>query len=165
MTAGTLRGRTGRRFGWTRARRRGWRSRVGDERGLLSLELLGLLPLLVVTAMVVLQVGAVLQATLATDAAARAGARAQARGETGDLAARRALPAWLLDHVQVTPQGPDALSVEVVVPTVLPVLPDVVRVRRTAAVPPLPSPDGASGGSADGSAGGAAGGGAGRGAA
>ncbi|HEU4675398.1 MAG TPA: hypothetical protein VFS29_05390, partial [Motilibacteraceae bacterium] len=70
MTAGTLRSRMSRRRGWMRARR----CRVGDERGLLSLELLGLLPLLVVTAMVVLQVGAVLQATLATDAAARAGA-------------------------------------------------------------------------------------------
>ncbi|HEU4674510.1 MAG TPA: hypothetical protein VFS29_00865, partial [Motilibacteraceae bacterium] len=121
-------------------------------RGLLSLELLGLLPLLVVTAMVVLQVGAVLQATLATDAAARAGARARARGETGDLAARRALPGWLLDHAQVTPQGPDALSVEVVVPTLLPVLPDVVHVRRTAAVPPLPTTDAPGGGAGRGAA-------------
>jgi hypothetical protein len=66
----------------------------GSERGQASLELLGVLPLLVALALVVLQLLAVGYASVLAGSAAEAGALALAAGADPRAGVREALPAW-----------------------------------------------------------------------
>jgi hypothetical protein len=66
----------------------------GSERGQASIELLGMLPLLVALALVVLQLLAVGYASVLAGSAAEAGALALAAGADPRAGVREALPGW-----------------------------------------------------------------------
>lgn len=71
--------------------------RTRDERGVASLELLGMVPLALVFAILAVQVAAFMWAVTSTNDAVRQGARAQSLGQDGCAAAR----AVLSDSLQV----------------------------------------------------------------
>jgi len=122
-----------RRTGATSRRRAG-------EAGVASLELIGMVPLALITAFVVLQVAVLLWAVTATDDAVRQGVRAVSLGNDGCAVARDVLSDTLDERCRVTGgrlgQGS---SVELVVG--VPLLPPVddlfpdVRITREAFLP------------------------------
>lgn len=67
------------------------RKRSADDRGVASLELLGMIPLALVVAVLVVQVAAFMWAVTSTNDAVRQGARAQSLGQDGCAAAREVL--------------------------------------------------------------------------
>ena len=75
------------------------------DRGVASLEVVGLLPLVALVVSMILQLVAATYTANATESAARAAARAYSLGEDPTAAARRSLPS-ALDPVDVSVHGP-----------------------------------------------------------
>ena len=108
--------------------RRKWSER---ERGSSTIEVIGMVPVVVVLLLCLVQVCFVGYALLATNQAARDGARALSLGSSASLAVERSLPG-ALDSTGVTVRG-EAVEVRVPVPQVRP-FPRFV-VERTAVMP------------------------------
>jgi hypothetical protein len=105
------------------------------ERGAASIELLGLLPLMLLAALAAAQLLiATATATEATNAA-RTGSRVASRGGDAKEAAVEALSPWLRDGADVEVAGTRTV-VRVEIPILLPALRiDALAVRRTAEIP------------------------------
>ena len=106
----------------------------GAERGSASVELLGMLPLLLLAALAAWQLLLVACTVTAAQDAARTGSRAAGLGANGAAQAVGALPAWLRPGASVS--GGQRLEVRVRVPIVLPgFTTDSLTVRGTAELP------------------------------
>lgn len=103
------------------------------ERGQASIELIGGLPALLVTGLVVMQLLLVGYTAVLAGDAAEAGALAMAGGGGAARAARMAVPGWAGRGVEVA-AGRGAVRVSMRPPSVIPWLGPVLRVRATAAV-------------------------------
>jgi Flp pilus assembly protein TadG len=108
-------------------------SRAGDERGQASVELLGLLPLLLVVALAAAQVLAMGYSSVLAGNAAEAAALALARGGDPEAAARHALPGWSRQRLEVAVTGGD-VRVRLRPPVLLPPLAGELEVTAEAAV-------------------------------
>jgi len=93
------------------------------EEGTASVELIAVIPFLLLAVLVAAQVGAVGQALWSAGIAARAGAREAAVGGDATSAARQALPPSLRSTATVS--GKRQVAVGVVVPRLLPALPQI----------------------------------------
>lgn len=91
------------------------------EGGTASVELIAVVPFLLLAVLVAAQIGLAGQALWAAAVAARAGARAALVGREAEAAARRALPEAMRAGAEV--RGGEAVSVEVVVPRLVPGMP------------------------------------------
>lgn len=91
------------------------------DRGSVSLELIGSLPLLILGFLISLQFVIAGFSLWSAGVAARAGARAVLTGDAAEPAARRALPGVLRARAKVTRN--DGVTVEVLMPAILPALP------------------------------------------
>lgn len=91
------------------------------EGGTASIELIAVVPFLLLAVLVAAQVGLAGQALWSAGVAARAGARAALVGGDPVAAARRALPSSMRGEAEVS--GGDAVSVQVMVPRLLPGFP------------------------------------------
>lgn len=114
--------------------------RRGDA-GQASLELLGLLPLLLIGVFAALQIAFTVSAVQSTTTAARAAARAKSVGDSASVAARAAVPGWVAGRLDVDDYGSDpqkAVSVRTTIPIILPLrwLPHGPTVTRRAWFPP-----------------------------
>lgn len=109
--------------------RRSLTSSLRRAEGTASVELVGVLPALLVAALIAAQLAAAGYALWSSALAARAGARAAAVREDPAAAARRALPASLREGARVTRR--DEVSVRVDVPRLLPALPGFEVGART----------------------------------
>jgi hypothetical protein len=98
-------------------------SRVDEETGTASVELIAAVPLLLLALLAAAQIALAGQALWSAGVAARAGARAALVGSEAKAAARRALPPLLRDGAEV--EESDQISVRVFVPRLLPGLPGV----------------------------------------
>jgi hypothetical protein len=85
--------------------------------------LIAVIPFLLLAVIVAAQIGVVGQAVWSAGIAARAGARAAAVGGDAKVAARRTLPRSLRSAAIVS--GADRVTVGVVVPGLLPFIPDI----------------------------------------
>jgi hypothetical protein len=103
------------------------------ERGQASLELLGLLPLLVTVALAGAQLLAVGYSSVLAGNAAEAGALALAGGGDPGAGARAALPGWSRAHARVTASG-GHVRVELRPPALLRALAESLEVSATASV-------------------------------
>lgn len=95
------------------------------------MELIGVLPALLVGVLIAAQLAAAGFALWSAGLAARAGARSALIGDDAEPAARQALPGLLRGGADIS--DGDEVSVEVTIPRVLPVLPEV-RVGARAAL-------------------------------
>jgi len=109
------------------------RSRIG-ERGTVALEVVVLVPLVVLVALLVLQLGVAAWTASQTQEAARQSARAQSLGEDARDAAEAALPDAL--HVEDISVSGDTVRLSVEVPRVSPL--PVFTVSRDVAMPVAP---------------------------
>ena len=82
-------------------------SRAGAERGQASVELLGLLPLLLAVALAAAQLLAMGYSSVLAGNAAEAAALALAGGGDPEAAARQALPGWSRKRLEVAVKGGD----------------------------------------------------------
>lgn len=105
-------------------------SSVRGEEGTASIELVAVVPFLLLAVLVAAQIGLAGQALWSAAVAARAGARADIVGGDAARAARRALPSSMREGAEV--ESGDAVSVRVVVPRLLPVVPRVTVGARAA---------------------------------
>jgi hypothetical protein len=103
------------------------------EGGTASVEMVAVVPFLLLAILVAAQIGLAGQALWAAGVAARAGARAALVGGDPEAAARRALPGSLRDRAEVS--DGDAVSVRVVIPRLLPAMPEL-RVGAKSALEP-----------------------------
>ncbi len=109
-----------------------------NQRGSAALEFVGLIPVILLTAVIAIQFGIFGWAALSVSDAARAAARAAAMGQDPHLAAQAALPNGL-EPVQVTGgQTGDGYSYTVTIktPTVVPIL-DLGEISRSADMPSI----------------------------
>ena len=93
-----------------------------DDRGQASIELVGIVPGLLVAALLVVQVGVVGTVLVSTESAARAGARAEGQTCNGVQVAEQAPPGWLQDESAARRVGSPDDTVTVEVSTRVPVL-------------------------------------------
>ena len=93
------------------------------EDGTASVEMVAVVPFLLLAVLVAAQIGLAGQALWSAGVAARAGARAALVGGDAAAAARRALPPSLRDGAEVS--GTDVVSVRLVMPVLLPVMPQL----------------------------------------
>jgi hypothetical protein len=106
-----------------------------DERGQTSVELVGMLWWLLLSALVVWQLMLAAWAVNQTADAARTASRVEGRGGDGEKAARNALPSGLRGGMQVKIDGETA-KLSVRIPIVVPGLgDDRLRVTRSATLP------------------------------
>ncbi len=103
------------------------------ERGQATLELLGLLPLLVAVALAAAQLLAVGYASVLAGNAAEAAALALAGGGDPRAGARAALPGWSRAHARVSVAGGE-VRVQLRPPTLLPPLAERLEVSASATV-------------------------------
>jgi hypothetical protein len=103
------------------------------ERGQASIELLGLLPLLVAVALAAAQLLAVGYSSVLAGNAAEAGALALAGGGDPRSGAREALPGWSRAHARVSVSGGE-VRVELRPPTLLRALAGNLEVSASATV-------------------------------
>jgi hypothetical protein len=96
-------------------------SSVRREDGTASVEMVAVIPFLLLVVLVAAQIGLVGQALWSAGVAARAGARAALVGGDAAAAARRALPPSMREGAEVS--DGDGVSVRVVIPRLLPVMP------------------------------------------
>jgi len=108
--------------------------RQRDERASVSIEVVALVPVLVLVALLVLQLGVAGWTTSQTEEAARAAARAHSLGQDPEAAAERALPG-ALDVLDLWVNG-DTVTVKVEVPRVS-ILPKFT-VTREVSIPSSP---------------------------
>jgi hypothetical protein len=107
--------------------------RPPSERGQASLELVGLLPLLVAVALAAAQLLAVGYSSILAGNAAEAGALALAGGSDPRAGARAALPGWSRAHARVSVSGGE-VRVELRPPTVVRALAGSLEVSASATV-------------------------------
>lgn len=100
------------------------------EDGTASVEMVAVVPFLLLAVLVAAQVGLAGAALWSAGIAARAGARAELVGGRVEAAARGALPSAMRDGMEVT--SGDGVSVRVVVPRLLPMLPKLTVGARAA---------------------------------
>lgn len=93
-----------------------------DRRGSVSLELIGSLPIVLLSVLVAAQIVVTGAALWSAGVAARAGARAVMTGKAPDGAAERALPDPLRGGMKVSEE--DGVEVGVLVPRLLPLMPE-----------------------------------------
>jgi pilus assembly protein CpaE len=105
------------------------------DRGSAAVELVGMLPLLLLAAVLVWQALLVTSVTTAAEHAARNASRAAAMGDAAQPAALAAMPAWLRDDARVQRSGPTAVTVEIGVPLVAPGVSSPWRISRAAVLP------------------------------
>jgi pilus assembly protein CpaE len=106
-----------------------------DQRGQTSVELVGMLWWLLLTALVVWQLMLAVWAVDQTANAARTASRVEGRGGDAEKAARNALPSGLRDGMEVKINGETA-KLSVRIPIVVPGLgDDRLRVTRSATLP------------------------------
>lgn len=98
------------------------RDRKSDQRGSVSLELVGAVPIVLLCLLVAAQFAAGGYALWSAGIAARAGARAELTGRDPDGAAQRALPPGLSADVKV--ESGRAVRVGVLLPRLIPGLPE-----------------------------------------
>ena len=111
------------------------RRALGAERGTVSVELLGVLPYLLLAALMAWQILLITSTVTSASNAARSGSRTEGRGGDGEKAAIRALSPGLRDGAKVKVEDERA-AVRVRVPIVFPGLStDAFTVRRTAELP------------------------------
>lgn len=111
---------------------RRWRR---DESGALAAEFVGVLPILLLLAIIGWQLLMTTGAASATATAARNGARAASMDQDCAAAVYRTLPGWLPES-RVTPSCEGArVTVEAEVPTLFPGGPSAYTVSRTADLP------------------------------
>lgn len=91
------------------------------QAGSVSVELLGAIPILLVTTLIAAQIGIAGYSLWSAGIASRAGARAVLTGKRPQGAAERALPAGLRRGLEV--KGRDPVRVGVRIPRLLPLLP------------------------------------------
>lgn len=103
------------------------------EDGNASIEMVAVVPFLLLAVLVAAQVGLAGAALWSAGIAARAGARAELVGGSVGSAARRALPAAMRDGAEVSSE--DGVSVGVVIPRLLPMLPKLTVSARAALGP------------------------------
>jgi hypothetical protein len=101
------------------------------ERGQATVELIGVLPALLLAALVALQLLATGYAMTLADGAAEAGALALASGGSAARAAREALPGWAEDDVSVAVAG-DTVSVRLRPPSPIPAISQHLTVSSSA---------------------------------
>ena len=104
-----------------------------SEDGTASVELVAVVPFLLPAILVAAQIGLTGQALWSAGIAARAGARAAIVGGDARAAARQALPSSMRDEAQVR-EG-DAVSVRVVIPRLLPAMPELTVSAKAALEP------------------------------
>lgn len=93
------------------------RRRPPRDRGAVSIDLVGLLPIFLIAIALVVQSVAVVSAIDATNQAARDAARAASLGDSAQAAARDALPGWVrLNHVAHGSCADACMQVEAGVP-------------------------------------------------
>ena len=107
--------------------------RAAGERGQASLELVGLLPLLVAVALAAAQLLAVGYSSVLAGNAAEAGALALAGGGDPRAGARDALPGWSRGHARVSVSGGE-VRVELRPPSLLRALAGNLEVAASATV-------------------------------
>ncbi len=107
--------------------------RPASERGQASLELLGLVPLLLAVALAAAQLLAVGYSSVLAGNAAEAGALALAGGGDPAASARRALPGWSRTRARVSVSG-GLVQVKLRPPTLLRALADRLEVSADATV-------------------------------
>jgi hypothetical protein len=95
----------------------------GDERGSVSIEFIGSIPVVLACLLIAAQVAAAGYALWSAGIAARAGARAELTGRDPEGAARRALPPGLGSGATV--ESGQAVEVRVLVPKLVPGLPEI----------------------------------------
>lgn len=103
------------------------------ERGQASVELVGLLPLLVAMALAAAQLLAVGYSSVLAGNAAEAGALALAGGRDARAGAREALPGWSRAHASVSVSGGE-VTVKLRPPALLRALAERIEVSAVAAV-------------------------------
>lgn len=108
------------------------RRRPATERGTSTLEVAGLVPVLLIVAFALIHGGFALYGISAAQTAARQAARADSLGQDATRAAERALPGWLSAEVETFGPG-SGVRVRVDLPDVIPGT-DLV-VTRTAELP------------------------------
>jgi pilus assembly protein CpaE len=105
------------------------------ESGQASVELIGMLPFLVLTALLIWQLLLVGYAATSAENAARAASRVESRGGDGEKAARRVVGSPLRDGIETRIEGTKA-RVRVRVPLLVPGLSDdAITVTRDAELP------------------------------
>jgi hypothetical protein len=107
--------------------------RAAGERGQASVELIGMLPLLIAVALAAAQLLAVGYSSVLAGNAAEAGALALAGGGDPRAGAREALPGWSHAHARVSVSGGE-VRVELRPPTLIRALAGDLEVSATAAV-------------------------------
>lgn len=108
---------------------------AGSERGSISVELMGFLPLLIITALLMWQIALVAYVATAAENAARVGSRAVAAEQPPEKTAIDALPAGLRTGATVQVEGTEA-RVRVPVPIVVRTLRfEALAVTRSAELP------------------------------
>ncbi len=90
-----------------------------DQRGQASIELIGVLPLMMTMALLMWQLHIVYSAANAVENAARTGSRVEGLGGDGKRAALRALPKSQRGEAKITVDG-EVVTVRSEVPTVVP---------------------------------------------
>jgi hypothetical protein len=109
--------------------------RRAPDAGSASMELLGILPFLLLAALVAWQILLVAFTVTSAENAARAGSRAATRGQDGEEAAIEALSPWLRDDASASLSGTRA-TVHIEVPILFPGLTNEdVNVSRSAELP------------------------------
>jgi pilus assembly protein CpaE len=106
---------------------------LSDRRGQASIELLGVLPLLLVLGLAAVQLLAVGYASVLAGNAAEAGALALAGGGDARSGVREALPGWSRARAHVTVDG-GRVTVQLRPPSLLSALEDRLEVTANAAV-------------------------------
>lgn len=106
-----------------------------SDRGSAAVELAGMLPLMLLAAVLVWQALLITSTTNAAEHAARNASRAAAMGEAAQPAALAAVPTWLRDDARVQRRGPTAVTVEITVPLVAPGVSSPWRISRDAELP------------------------------
>lgn len=108
---------------------------TGRERGSAAVELIGMLPLLLLVALLLWQGLLTLGATNAAEHAARNGSRAASTGGSARSAAMDAVPTWLRDDTAVQRDGGTDVTVRISVPLLVPGVAPAYTVTRTAVLP------------------------------
>jgi hypothetical protein len=105
------------------------------EHGQSTIELLAAVPVLLLAGMLALQMLAAGYALTLADGAAEAGALALASGRPAEDVARRALPGWAADDIDVSVNG-GRITVRLRPPSLLPAVADRLAVTSTAVARP-----------------------------
>lgn len=100
------------------------------ERGSVSIELIGALPIVLVTTLIAAQIGIAGYSLWSAAAASRAGARAVMTGKDPAGAAERSLPGVLRDGLEVSGHNPVRVGVRI--PRLIPLLPETLVHSSTA---------------------------------